>query len=215
MLPGDFLAAQLRAGLEKFVSKDTVLVNPSLCALVTADNALPDTALATDPNFLRFHLSEPEIAAACQALSLTLTHAGHIHLPYRVLKHTLELHTTAPEQLLKHWLFTLSGCDTLQLERRPDFFLLHADEANAFALWRTLAVVPFFGEFIEVRMHSEELPMDGHMGAILSPIPAAAGRGVERAATPAPASGRRSNRQKKNQRGQRRTREQFTWVAGD
>jgi hypothetical protein len=204
MLHADFLASQLRAGLQKLVSKDTVLASPSLCALVTAENALPESALVTDPLFVRLHQTEAELAAACHELSLAVTDAGAIRLPYRLTKHRLELHTTAPEQLLKHWLCTLSGCDAIELERRCDFFLMSTDEANAFAIWRALAVVPFFGEFIDVRMHWEELPVASDGTPLLQAQLAA------KVASPAP---KRSVRQRKNQRGRKKDWPQFEWVA--
>jgi hypothetical protein len=58
---------------------------------------------------------------------------------------------------LRRFLTLLSGCSTLRIENRGDFYLVTLDEAHAFALWRALRIVPCGGQMIDVRMHSEPI----------------------------------------------------------
>jgi hypothetical protein len=100
--------------------------------------------------------SNYEISAACASLRLKFD-GYNVTLPYRVIRNRLEVRTTAGSYAFRQFLLMLNGSLGFKVKGGRDYFLVTAEPVTCFALWRALAIVPYGGQLMDVRMHSKAI----------------------------------------------------------
>jgi hypothetical protein len=154
--------------VEQLLAPGHVLGNPAFASFVIAGNLFPMAALLTDPLLIRSRASMSDLSTACADLHFDLIHshaAGpQIPLPYTAFSNTLVLKSTAKRWDIVPFLRLLTGSNAFEMRFIGSGYLVKAEPAFVFALWRALKFVPFHGELIEAKMssslsrHKEEQP---------------------------------------------------------